>query len=290
MRKLFLASLPLLVVACGTDPATSSAGSETEASTGSTGTGEPGPTTGDDTGVPKCVPGSSQACTCPSGQDGAQECNQSGTYDPCVCTGTSDSNSNSDATLTTNEPTTVTPETTEVDPTNADTTAGDTSTGDTSTGDTTTGNVCEDPGPEPNEEEPDAADLPDQDCDADPSTLSGVLDGAADVDWHHYLGIFGFMCGDQDPEPEFQVTASDNVRVCAYFDCLMGQAMTDCGNGSMPEMSPEGRPGCCNDGDLTVALNCSMSPDESADVYVRVDQAPEGACVEYSVDYNYAAP
>jgi hypothetical protein len=38
------------------------------------------------TGVPTCVPGASVACACADGRNGAQVCDDSGRFAPCVCT------------------------------------------------------------------------------------------------------------------------------------------------------------------------------------------------------------
>jgi hypothetical protein len=35
--------------------------------------------------APKCIPGASAACSCPTGQQGAQTCNAAGTFAACVC-------------------------------------------------------------------------------------------------------------------------------------------------------------------------------------------------------------
>jgi hypothetical protein len=40
--------------------------------------------------VPKCVPGTSQGCTCVDGKAGAQVCSAKGAFDACVCDGSLD--------------------------------------------------------------------------------------------------------------------------------------------------------------------------------------------------------
>lgn len=40
---------------------------------------------GDNTVISNCVPGETKACVCINGENGAQNCNTSGTYDSCVC-------------------------------------------------------------------------------------------------------------------------------------------------------------------------------------------------------------
>lgn len=40
---------------------------------------------GDGSDTPKCIPGASVECACPTGQQGAQTCSPAGTFTPCVC-------------------------------------------------------------------------------------------------------------------------------------------------------------------------------------------------------------
>ncbi len=216
-------------------------------------------TSSDTTSGGTCVPGMSIACTCPNGATGAQVCNSDGaSYGPCECAGT-DSGSN----------------------TTDDSDSGSSDEGD----DTTTGEVCEDPGDEPNDDEDSATDLGEQGCNDAPGMFTGVLAGPDDVDWFGYHGSWGALCGFADPSPGHNLTASDDIRICVFPVCDNGNAQFNCPGDSVEATSPEGVDGCCDTGSFQFNLNCS-GLDESATYYVRLDQAAEGACVNYTVVYD----
>lgn len=287
----------LVLVACGkTDEGTATtAGTGTEGSSGTTSddptTGEPG--TASNSGGQNCTPGQSVACTCTNGSDGAQVCAADGkSFGDCTCEGGgSESDSVSSMPATTDPPATTSgvSETTGPDLTTTGTEMTTTGTEETTTTiGMTTDAECIDPGPEPNEEEGDADDRPDQGCQDDDAMLAGVLDGATDVDWFHYKGIDSQGCGFNNPFVSHTLTAGDTVRLCVFAECDQGVAMFTCPMGSQANDSPDNRPGCCSDGDITFQFNCSMSQNETADFYVRLDQAPENACVEYSVTYSFS--
>ena len=62
----------------------------------------------------------------------------------------------------------------------------------------------------------------------------------------------------------------------------------DCPNGSQFMASPGGRPGCCGSQGFDLdAYNCDGDDDDSANVYIRLDQAQEDECVNYMVDYHF---
>lgn len=289
----------LLLVACGkTEEGTASGGTGTEGSSGTTTGDEPttnDPGTASNSGGQGCTPGQSAACTCTSGDPGAQVCAADGkSFGECVCDG-GGSVSNSDSNST--DPTTGTPLTTGPDLTTTGpdlTTSGvDTMTSGTQMTTTTDASstgaaVCEDPGPEPNEIEDDAVDLGDQGCQDDASVLAGVLDGDADVDWFTYRGVDSQACGFNNPFVSHTLTASDAVRLCVFAECDQGDPQFMCPQGSQNSDSPDNRPGCCGMGDLTFQWNCMGSQNETADFFVRLDQAPADSCVDYSVSYSFA--
>lgn len=290
---------------CGTVPTIQTTDSGTDTDTG-TGTGTDSTTSDNPTtsgasasasasGGGACVPGMSVACTCTSGDPGAQTCNQSGSgFGPCECEG-GESNSDSDSTTNpgTSTTTTTTDTGTTTDPgtsTEPDTTTGtsDSSTSSTTDPDMTTGGVmCDDAGPEPNEVEADAIDLGGQSCSDQGESFSGQLAGDADVDWFQYHAIdqgCGFV---GDPTASHQITASEDVRLCVFVDCDNGNPAFQCEGGASNNDSPEGLPGCCNvGGNVTFDLNC-MGGQESAQLFVRVDQAPADTCVDYEIAYEY---
>lgn len=271
----------LAAVACGEVPDLTGTDGASETETGtSTGTGTDTDTsttaTPTTTGSGQlCVPGSSAACTCPTGNMGSQDCNPDGkSYGMCECEG-GGSDSNGEGTL---EPTASTTEA-------ATTTEGTTTEGDTDATTTTGGPTCDDPGPEPNNSEANAIDLGEQGCGAMAQTVEGVLDGDGDADWFSYYGVWNALCV-IGPNTAHTLTASDDVRLCVFADCDQGTANINCPNGTSEVASPGGHPGCCGDGDVDFNLDCTLLND-NARVFIRLDQAPADACVEYSVAYNY---
>lgn len=75
--------------------------------------------------------------------------------------------------------------------------------------------------------------------------------------------------------------------MCVFADCDESNAEFTCPNGTMSAMSPGGHPGCCGSASMMFVVNCAMNGNESARVYIRLDQAPADACVDYDVDYSY---
>lgn len=279
-------SCSLIVLACGGSPAPGTGG-ESETGTGTESTGEPTSTTTTTTTTTSaggCVAGMSIACACPDGGMGAQTCNDDGmSFTPCECTGSSMTGSTITTTTSGMTTTDMTTGVMTTGPMTTDMTTG--MMGSSSSG----GNACDDPGPEPNEDEASAVDLGDQDCQADAAILTGVLGGDTDSDWFRFHGIFnGMGCGFNDPLADLTLNAGGNVRLCAYAECDQSMVgMLQCQGGSQPDMSPDGRPGCCNTGDVAFQVNCVMNPDESATIFVRLDMGEADMCVDYSVEYSY---
>lgn len=286
MTKAYLYAFCWLSIAgCG-----GSSGSDGSAgSTGSTGTdtdtsSDPThPTSSASDPTPGCIPGMSIACACTGGGMGAQVCNPDGkSLGVCVCDEPATSGG-------TQGMTSVDPSAGTTSGVGGDTTGDATTGGDSTTGaaESTSGASCDDPGPEPNEVEDEATDQGQQGCMDRPTVFTGVLAGDADVDWHTYHGLFGQDCGFGDPLAEHVLTATDDIRMCVYADCDDGDPEFDCMDATA-DTSPNGLPGCCNTGDVTFVLNCAMNPNESAQIYVRLDEAPADSCVEYSVQHGYA--
>jgi hypothetical protein len=146
---------------------------------------------------------------------------------------------------------------------------------------------------EPNETEGESVDLGNQYCKAQSKSFQGVLDGDADVDWFRFFGDFsGNQCdgNDNDPIAKIVVTADQPLEVCMYADCdIEGEVDFDCPDGTTMADSPGGRKGCCGTGSMEYVVNCE-GPDESATMYVRLQNAPVDACLAYEVDYSYFSP
>lgn len=283
----------LLLVACGkTELSGTEGGSSSDTGSGTAVTTGDDPSAGSNSGPNTCIPGMSVACVCPDGNQGAQVCAaDGGSFGACECEGSSGSVSNATTDPTTG-PVTTDPTNATTDPTNGTTTDGTTTDGtttDASTGSSTTtgANVCEDPGFEPNEDESSAEDLGDQGCGDMAGTINGVLVGDTDVDFSTFFGVDSMACGFNNPFIGLTLSASDTVRLCVFTDCANGNPMFTCPQGTMNSMSPDGLPGCCGSGDMKFQFNCSQSQNESADVFIRVDQAPVDACVDYTVGYSW---
>lgn len=289
MRRIQLSFLgSILLMACGTP--SNQTGTETDAGASSSG-GESStsdnPTTGS-SGGQVCVPGMSVGCACPDGTMSAQVCNPDGKgFGMCGCDGGTGTASDSATTGSMTSGPVTTDSMTSGPMTTDAMTSGPMTTGPMTTGGSTGGmGGCNDPGPEPNEDEMSAVDLGDQSCQADPKMFMGVLDGDADVDWFRYHGLWVDQCGQNDPDAVQNLTASGDVRMCVFADCDNSMAQFDCG-GAQDSVSPGGLPGCCDNGSVSFVLNCVMNPNESAQIFVRLDQAAPDSCVDYSVEYSY---
>jgi hypothetical protein len=135
------------------------------------------------------------------------------------------------------------------------------------------------------------ASLPVDDC-APEEPVSGLLDGADDVDWYSYQGADSSCI----VNPRQHVSnASASVRLCAFLACVDSSAGTffTCPSGTVESQSPDGRSGCCGTGtDVDIEFNdldCMSSNDDSAFVFLRVDD-PAGdptTCTSYTLRYTY---
>jgi len=161
------------------------------------------------------------------------------------------------------------------------------------------GNACNDPGPEPNNSEPlaspacGASTCDATDCDSTgSSSYGGPLGSAAgmvgpgDIDYMHYHGKDTFSLCIVDPTVS---TQDSGYRLCAFVACdLSATHFLGCKQGTHAK-SPSGLDGCCVDAPGTVKINqdctSSVSDDDSATVYIRVDEAT--TCTPYTVDYHF---
>lgn len=139
---------------------------------------------------------------------------------------------------------------------------------------------------EPNDGEQSATSLGEfNDCDGNGGSVSGVL-GLGDEDWFTYIGDDDFGC---IVDPDREIVTDGAVRICKFAECLNGLPNTDlsCPPGTMSAMSPAGRPGCCGSSGFNMGVfNCTGTIDDSAYIYIRIDQgSPQ--CVEYTLNYHY---
>jgi hypothetical protein len=168
--------------------------------------------------------------------------------------------------------------------TGSETTGTDSGSGRASTGPS----ACLDPATdEPNDEPGQAGDLGSL-LDSDPpQVMSSRLEGAEDVDWWTYV------CTDTlggDVVPQRVITQSHGMRVCKFMDCAKGgNPLFECPAGTQSETAPfDVLPGCCTQTGETFDLGDFNCPDgqENIIVYMRIDQAEQDVCVDYSIEFG----
>lgn len=173
--------------------------------------------------------------------------------------------------------------------------AGDdgTSDGETSVGAEETGDppiVCNPEDKfEPNEIEDEAWKLPNiTDEDTAGEHVESILAGEGDVDWFAYMGsdvAFAYV------DPASGIDADMEVRLCLFVECINGNTKPINCVDSIYEESPDLTiQGCCNTGGsafVSIDLYCDASGDESAYVFMRVDQGRDDICVPYEITYHF---
>ena len=124
------------------------------------------------------------------------------------------------------------------------------------------------------------------DNDDDAVTITGILGGAEDTDWYSYHGkdTFGYIV-----EPKVNLLAG-GLRLCQFLVCDEGgaaQSEVTCPAGSKFAISPNLRPGCCAATSFQVTeFNCT-GQDESATIWIRVDQPVVDACTDYEIKVTF---
>lgn len=144
--------------------------------------------------------------------------------------------------------------------------------------------ACEDFGSEPHETQQTSQALGEiTDADADGGFACGTIKGAADVDWYIYSGVDAFL-NVVDPSRTL-IAESDAARLCVYLICDNGGTQVGCGSDT-PDTAPNGAKGCCGFGTVAPSLNCN-GLDDSAKVWIRVDNPDMLACVPYQLDFHF---
>lgn len=145
--------------------------------------------------------------------------------------------------------------------------------------------ACEDFGSEPHETQATAYSLGQiTDADANGSFVCGTIAGAADVDWYTFNGVDAFL-NVVDPTRTL-VAESDAARLCVYLQCNNGGTTVNCDAEDTPDTAPMGQKGCCGQGTVSPYLDCAGLND-SAKVWIRVDNPDMLACVPYRLDYHF---
>ncbi len=141
---------------------------------------------------------------------------------------------------------------------------------------------------EPNNVEDEAKTLPNiTDDDSAGGLIESILAGKDDVDWFAYMGsdvAFAYV------DPAGGLDADMELQLCLFVSCLTGpNPSLDC-TGAIYDESPELLlPGCCNVGGSTfvsIDLDC-VGDDDSAYVFMRVDQGHDDICVPYEITYHF---
>ncbi len=143
-------------------------------------------------------------------------------------------------------------------------------------------------GYEPNDSEDQAVDLGELGDGDDPGSFAGELDHATDEDWFTYQGLdnVGLPPG---VAPARTLMTDGGLRLCKFLQCTddAAEAVVTCPEGSEATDSPGGRHGCCANGSIAMPdFDCTGTLDDSARVWIRVDQA-QAQCVEYTVSYEF---
>lgn len=128
------------------------------------------------------------------------------------------------------------------------------------------------------------------DDDNEEGLVKSILGGAGDVDWFTFTGsdFFGAYV-----LPTGDLEADMSLRLCIYVECMGTSTDAFTCHGSVDDVSPELRRGCCVTGpDAAVAIDLYCGGDgplgsEDAQVYLRVDQGYTDLCVHYDLAYHY---
>jgi len=107
-----------------------------------------------------------------------------------------------------------------------------------------------------------------------------------EVDWYRYVGGEAFSCVEQ---PAVAVSATVDLEVCVFIECLEGNAANvSCAEGSTEADSPEGRPGCCGQNIAGIQNYACMGQfaGKDVDVYAAVG-SDQTVCEDYSMSYAF---
>jgi hypothetical protein len=144
---------------------------------------------------------------------------------------------------------------------------------------------CEEPETEPNNSYDEAIDLGAVPCDPDFMSTEGALNGT-DADFYTLSEGPGGAIGCFDPDPQVDVEADQDVRVCVYIACDDGTNDVGCG-GEQEDDTYEDLNGCCNTNAARLFnAGCPGFPVAPDPVfYVRVISAEE-VCIPYVLNYR----
>ena len=129
------------------------------------------------------------------------------------------------------------------------------------------------------------------DCDLDQLTRQGTLGDVYDEDWYQLSAQDDFGCV---VNPRLSISTSDDVYVCAYFQCKAGSTVLDCQGSSFKDVTNSQRPGCCDflaDGAIDASVDCTGTSSDAADVWLSVSSFglsnPTASCQDYTLTFRY---
>ena len=157
--------------------------------------------------------------------------------------------------------------------------------GATGSSSSTGGAPCSDAIRRAQRERPSAFDSAHQRDDDAVSSRSGVLADLEDADWFKYKGddtTFNFV------DPTREITTQGSLRLCKFVQCDDGNPDVSCPGGTTPEMSPDGRSGCCGSGGFDLGIECS-GIDDNAWVYIRSTRRCPSASITRCLAFLMAA-
>ena len=145
------------------------------------------------------------------------------------------------------------------------------------------GDTCVDNG-DPGGAENTAKALPDtSDSQNTAISVSGVLNGAVDVDYYrlNVADTFGHLL-----QPDIQATSS-GIEMCVFAKCPSGTSGVTCKAPAVAKKSDIGVDGCCATGpaSVTPTWNCGGTND-SAQLFIKISQTAD-KCLPYSWSYAF---
>jgi hypothetical protein len=145
------------------------------------------------------------------------------------------------------------------------------------------GDTCVDNG-DPGGAENTAKALPDTtDSQNTAISVSGVLNGAVDVDYYrlNVADTLGHLL-----QPDIQATSS-GIEMCVFAKCPSGTSGVSCTAPAVAKKSDIGIDGCCATGpsSVTPSWNCGGTND-SAQLFIKITQTAD-KCVPYTFSYAF---
>jgi hypothetical protein len=139
---------------------------------------------------------------------------------------------------------------------------------------------------EPNDEEGTAVDLDEVACDMTMGADGSIASGTSD--WFTFHGNDAMNCS----MSSIAVVDNDDMQdltVCMFFDCDMGEPQVVCPGDATEETTPGGIDGCCGTNSVAFTTQSCLgaATNDSGTVLLRVDGSAEQSCVDYQLGYRF---